>query len=258
MDTTIVLSSDLYEEFFKCITNLRDVCTDIIIKNSIIRQRTDDKNTLFEIDLNDLFGEEISFAISYFKDRYDLFKMFSGKEVTLKIHRDEEDPEGSSWYEISDNLSRIRFDFPDEDFLQNEFVTDEELDAIVTCTDDDLILETTIEKTITERIKTVTSTFESHFIKMDFEGSMVSIGSIDPTKTNRVFFLENLPIEMEFDTKHYANITRVPFYINHDTAYSFKLFKQPDEMITQNVINTSIGAIPISMYCKSTIIEENE
>jgi hypothetical protein len=257
MDTTIVLTSDLYEELFQCLTNLRDVCTDIIIKDSIIRQRTDDKNSIFEMDLNDLFGEQVTIPISYFKNKFDLFKVFLGKEITIKIHQDDEDP-GASWYEIADDLSRIKFDFPDIEFLQNDFVTEEELDAIVTCGEDDIILETTIDKTITERIKTITSNFQSHFVKMDFVGDTLSIGAIDPAKTNRVFFLENLNVEMTFDEPYYANMTRVPFMINHDTAYSFKLYKQPDEMVTQNKITTSIGAVPISIYCKSQLISEDE
>ncbi len=262
MDTTIVLTSDLYEEFFQCISNLRDICTDVIIKDSIIRQRTDDKNSIFEMDLTDLFNEQVTIPISYFKAKFDLFKIFSGKEVTIKIHQEEaEDGSidfGQSWYELADDLSRIKFDFPDMNFMQNEFVTEEELDAIVTCTDDDIILETSIEKTITERIKTVTTNFQAHFVKMDFSGDTLSIGAIDPAKTNRVFFLENLNVEMNFDEPHFANMTRIPFLINHDTAYAFKLYKQPDEMVTQNKITTSIGAVPISIYCKSQLMAEDE
>ncbi len=257
MDTTIVLTSDLYEEFFNCIANLRDLCTDVTIKDSIIRQRTDDKNTIFEMDLSDLFGEDVTIPISYFKQKFDLFKIFLGKEVTIKIHQDEEEA-ANSWYEISDDLSRIKFDFPDVDFLQNEFVSEEELAAIVTCTDDDLILETSIEKTITERVKTITTNFQAHFVKMYFTEDRLSIGAIDPAKTNRVFFLENLNVEMTFDEPHYANMTREPFLINHDTAYTFKLFKQPEEMVTQNQITTSIGAVPISIYCKSQLMGEDE
>lgn len=257
MDTTIVLTSDLYEELFNCIANLRDLCTDVIIKDSIIRQRTDDKNSIFEMDLSDLFGDAVTFPISYFKQKFDLFKIFVGKEVTIKIHRDEDDP-GNSWYELSDDLSRIKFAFPSLEYLQNEFVSEEELAAIFTCTEDDMILDTTIEKTITERIKTITTNFQTHFVKMDFEGETLSIGAIDPAKTNRVFFLENLAVEMNFDEPHFANMTRVPFLIHHDTAYTFQLYKQPDEMITQNKITTSIGAVPISIYCKSQLISEDD
>lgn len=256
MDTTIVLTSDLYEEFFQCIANLRDICTDVVIKDGFIRQRTDDKNSIFEMDLNDLFGEPVTIPISYFKQKFDLFKVFTGQEVTVKIHEDEEDP-GSSWYEIADSLSRIKFDFPGLEFLQNEFVTEEELAAIFTCGEDDLILETQIEKTITERIRTITTNFQAHFVKMDFVGELLSIGAIDPAKTNRVFFLENLAVEMNFDEPHYANMTRIPFMINHDTAYTFQLYKQPDEMLTQNKITTSIGAVPIGIYCKSQLISED-
>ena len=256
MDTTIVLTSDLYEEFFQCIANLRDICTDVVIKDGIIRQRTDDKNSIFEMDLNDLFGEPVTIPISYFKQKFDLFKVFMGQEITIKIHEDEEE-EGNSWYEIADNLSRIKFDFPSLEFMQNEFVTEEELAAIFTCGEDDLILETQIEKTITERIKTITSNFQSHFVKMDFVDETLSIGAIDPAKTNRVYFLENLGVEMNFDEPHYANMTRIPFMINHDTAYTFQLFKQPDEMLTQNKIATSIGAVPINIYCKSQLISED-
>jgi hypothetical protein len=253
MDTTIVLTSDLYEEFFHCIANLRDLCTDVIIKDGIIRQRTDDKNSIFEMDLNDLFGEPVTIPISYFKQKFDLFKVFLGQEITVKIHQDEED-NGNSWYEISDSLSRIKFDFPAIDFMQNEYVTEEELAVIFTCTEDDLILETQIDKTITERIRTITTNFQAHFVKMDYVGDTLSIGAIDPAKTNRVFFLENLAVEMTFDEPHFANMTRVPFMIQHDTAYTFQLFKQPDEMITQNKIATSIGAVPINIFCKSQLI----
>jgi hypothetical protein len=89
---------------------------------------------------------------------------------------------------------------------------------------------------------------------MDYVGDTLSIGAIDPAKTNRVFFLENLAVEMTFDEPHFANMTRVPFMIQHDTAYTFQLFKQPDEMITQNKIATSIGAVPINIFCKSQLI----
>lgn len=257
METTVVLSSDLYEEFFSCLANLKDSCTDIMIKESIIRQRTDDKNSVFEIDLNDLFGEELTFAISYVKDKFDLFKVFLGKEVTLKVNINEENI-NDSWYELSDDMSRMKIDFPDMDFLQNEFVSEEELATIVTTTEDDLIFETSIEKTITERIKTITTNFQAHFIKLEFEGEIMSMGAIDAPKTNRVYFLENLPIEMEFDEKHIANMTKTPFMIKHDTAFTFQLFKQPDEMITQNKISTSIGTVPINIYCKSSLFLEDE
>jgi hypothetical protein len=258
MDTTIVLTSDLYEEFFGCIANLKDICTDIIIKDGMIRQRTDDKNSIFEMNLIDLFGEAVTFPISYIKTKFDLFKVFLAQEVTIKIHTDE-DNEGLSWYEISDSLSRIKFDFPSTSFLQNEFVTEEELfGAIFTCQEEDLILETQIEKTITERIKAITTNFQAHFVRMDFTGSTMSIGAVDPSKTNRVYFLENLPVEMEFDEPYLANMTQIPFMINHDTSYTFKLYKQPDEMITQNKISTSIGTVPINIYCKSQLIIEND
>lgn len=256
MDTTVVLSSDLYEEFFSCIANLRDLCTDVIIKRSIIRQRTDDKNSIFEMDLNDLFNEQINIPISYFKQKFDLFKVFLGQEVTFKIHEDENVED--SWFEISDSYSRIKFDFPSEDYLQNDFVTTEELAAIVTCTEDDIILDTQIDKTITERVKTITTNFQSHFIKMVFTGDTMSLGAIDPSRTNRVYFLENLPVDMEFEEEQYiSNMTRIPFLINHDTAFTFQLFKKPDEMILQNKISTSIGAVPISIFCQSQLMSED-
>ena len=256
MDTTIVLTADLYEEFFHCIANLRDICTDVIIKDGFIRQRTDDKNSIFEMDLNDLFGVPVTIPISYFKNKFDLYKVFLGQEVTVKIHEDEEN-EGLSWYELSDNISRITFDFPSIDYMQNEFVSEEELAAIFTCNEDDLILETLIEKTITERIKAITTNFNTHFVRMIFENERMSIGAIDPTKTHRVHFLENLEVEINFDEEYLANMTRIPFMINHDTSFNFKLFKQPDEMITQNKIITSIGAVPINIYSKSQLITED-
>jgi len=257
MDTTIVLTDDLYEEFFNCLANLRDPCTDIVIKDSIIRQRSDDKNTLFEVDLSTLFNEDVTIPISHWKEKFDLFKVFLGKEVTIKVHHDPEDF-NNSWFELSDDISRMKINFPDLEYLHNEFVSEEEMATVVTCTEDDIILETSIEQTVTDRIKTITKNFQSHFIKMEFEGESLALSAVDAAKTNKVTFIENLPIEMEFDQVYFANMTKIPFLINHDTAFTFQLFKETDEMITQNKIKTSIGTIPISMYCKSQLMAEDE
>jgi len=96
MSTNVNLNAESYNEFLRCITNLKEECNDIDINNGIIRQRSNDKTSIFQIDLNPILPD-VTMSISDIKKKIDLFKIFAGQDVNIEINND-----GASFYKFSD------------------------------------------------------------------------------------------------------------------------------------------------------------
>ena len=75
-------------------------------------------------------------AISDIKRKLDLLKTFAGQDVTLNII------DGSPGHFIfEDSFSSLKFISPSLDYIDNKYMTIEELESIFNMSEDDLILE---------------------------------------------------------------------------------------------------------------------
>ena len=51
MTTTLNLDAEKYNIFLRCLTNLKEECNDIDIRGGMIRERSNDKTSIFQFDL---------------------------------------------------------------------------------------------------------------------------------------------------------------------------------------------------------------
>ena len=84
MSQTIVLETEEYNDFLRCLINLREICNDVDIRGGYIRQRSNDLTSIFEMDLTSLIGDS-QIPITNLKKKLDLLKTFSGQSVTIEI-----------------------------------------------------------------------------------------------------------------------------------------------------------------------------
>ena len=104
MSTTITLEAEQYNDFIRCLTNLKDVCNDVDIRNGIIRQRTNGNVSIFEIDISTIVSDA-SFAIIDLKQKLDLLKTFQGQDVSIEII--EPVPGNPGTFTFSDEFSSL-------------------------------------------------------------------------------------------------------------------------------------------------------
>ena len=83
--TTVVLEIEPFNDFIRCLTNLKEVCNDADIRDGILRQRTNNHTSVFEVNLQALFQEPINIALTNLKQKLELLKSFQGQAVEVTI-----------------------------------------------------------------------------------------------------------------------------------------------------------------------------
>jgi hypothetical protein len=251
MTTTLTLGAEKYNDFLRCITNLKEECNDIDIKEGYIRQRSNDKTSIFQIDMTELL-EDRSFSISDVKKKLDLLKIFVGQEVTLEIE------EGANGHFIfSDQYTSLKFMTPAYQFIDNKFMTDEELNAIFNINEDDLVLESDLSSMITERIRVITQSFNIKAIQVEFDGEEATIKAGTQAKDQSAILVNDITTNVVFE-KCSANLGVIPFSIDHDENVEFKMYKDPQRSNTLNTCKTLVGDCEMIIYTRSSLVSDEE
>jgi len=249
---TVNMTAEEFGDFLRCLSNLKEVCTDADIKGGIIRQRSTDLTCIFEMDLSSLINEA-DIPITDLKKKLDLLKTFAGQAVAIEIDDESDDKK----YKVSDEYSAIKFNFPTEQFMDNRYMDQEELDNIFNLDEDDLILHDEITQLITERIRVISENFNTASIQINFRGESASINATTQSKDQFATFKRDINTNMVIEDS-VANLSTIPFGIEHDTDVEFKMYKDPSKNITLNKISTELGAVKINIYSRSAIIEDSD
>ena len=249
--TNLNLSAEDYNDFLRCLTNLKEECNDIDIKEGFIRQRSNDKTSIFQLDMTPILTN-MSMSISDVKKKLDLLKIFAGQEVTLEIS-----DEGNSYFILSDQFSSLKFMSPAYQFIDNKFMPEDELVAIFNLNEDELILEYKLPIMITERIRIITQGFNIKAIQVEFGGEEAVIKVGTQAKDQFAKFVEGITTNVVLD-KCSANLGTIPFGLDHDQDIEFKMYKDPNQDISLNTFKTSIGDCEMVIFTRSSLIQDED
>jgi len=205
------------------------------------------------MDLNPLLTD-VTFAITDLRKKLDLLKTFQNQDVTIKIV---DNGSGDSYFVFSDQYSSIKFVSPTLDFMDNKWMSEEELNNIFTMSDDELILEVDLSSIITDRIKLVTDNFNTQAIQVIFIGEEASIVASTQSKDQFAKFVEGITTNVVFE-KASSNLSTVPFSIDHDTDVEFKMYKDHAQEVSLNKASTTLGDIDFNVYSRSSIVSDDD
>lgn len=254
MERSINLDVEQYETFLKCLGNLKDICNDVDIQGGIIRQRTTDKSTAFEIDLSSLI-EDVNLGLSDIKNKLDMLKVFNGQEVQILI--DEGTEENPGFFIFSDQYSSLKIKSPTRDYLDNKFMNTDQMGHIYSLSDEDLLIECDISKMISDRVKIISQGLNATAIQIIFSGETASMSASTQARDQHAKFLQDIITNVSFENS-FANLSLIPFSIEHDTEIIFKMYINDERNISINTFKTTLGDININMYSRSSIISEEE
>lgn len=254
MERSVNLDAEQYETFLKCLGNLRDICNDVDIRGGIIRQRTTDKSTAFEIDLSSLI-EDIDLGMTDLKNKLDMLKIFTGQEVEISINERTEQDLG--FFIFSDQYSSLKIKSPTLDYMDNKFMDADQMVHIYSLSDEDLLIESSISKMISDRVKVITQGLNATSIQVIFNGETASLCANTQAGDQSAKFLQDIATNMSLENS-FANLSLVPFGIEHDTEINFKMFINEERNISMNTFKTSLGDIDINMYSRSSIVSEDD
>lgn len=247
---------DNFNTFLRCLTNLISCCHDVDIREGIVRQRTNDLTAVFEMDMTSILNEA-SIPITDLKKKFDLLKTFAGRDVTIEIHEGE--TESESYYILSDqNYYSIKFKFPSLQFMDNKFMSKDETDSIFIFDPDELILQDTLVNSDSDRIRVVTTNFDTKGLQIKFSGDNATICAVTTARDQLAKFKSDITTSIEFDGDYTANLSVVPFCIDHDSPLDFRMYKDSSQNLSYNQIKTDLGLVAINIYSRSAIISDTE
>lgn len=236
------LDTTKFSDFIRVLSIFKDLCNDVDIRTGIIRQKTNDNITVFEVDCTSIIGE-LTLPISNLKQKLEMFKCFQGQEVDF-----DNDGDKIIFY---DKYSELNFSNPDPDFIDNKFITQEDLNASYNVNDEDLLLTTSVEKMISDRIRVISAVFNTNTIQVLFEGSEACIIGNTQAKDQAAKYIQNITTEK--DENLYSNISTIPFTIDHDTEIVFKMYENSNDR-SLNIWQTAIGTVNITIINRSHIV----
>ena len=246
--TNLNLNAEEYGNFLRCITNFKEICNDIDIREGIIRQRSNDKTTVFEMDLNPIITD-VNMPISDIKKKLELLKTFTGQDVEIEI--------GEDYFKFSDAFSSLRFKNPTLEFMDNKFISQSELESVFVMDENELLLDTELSTMITDRIRITTQTFNTAGVQVEFDGDTASIRAATQAKDQFAKFAEHISTNVVFD-KCSANLGVIPFAIEHDDNVAFKMYKAENQDISLNTFATALGDCQMVIFTRSSLVQEEE
>jgi hypothetical protein len=251
---TKILEVESFNNFIRVLTNLKEVCNDADIRQGILRQRTNNHTSVFEVNLLTVFSES-NIALTNLKQKLELLKSFQGQKVEVII--DEPDDGTSGSYTFKDEHSSIKFITPTMEFMDNKFMDEEELTSIFPASQDHLLLEKDLSVILSDRIKTVTHYFNIETIVVEFNGETAAISASTPSRDQTAKFADGIIINEEIENAT-TNISNVAFALDHEDNIKYTMFKDPNQNVALNKFSTNVGDIDINVYSRSQIVENDE
>jgi len=236
------LSEEQYNEFFRVISILKDSCDDIDIVDGVIRQRSTDNSSIFEVNLQGYF-DGVNLPLSQLKRKIDLLKMFVGNEVKITVSGDD--------CIFADEYSSLSFKKIQRSYLDNTFMSEEDLNSIFDLRDDTLMLSTEIPTRISERINAIKQGFNITALQINFEQENANMTAITQSKDQSAKLMSDLLTEISVDGS--TDLVIAPFIIDHDGDMSFKIYHIQDGVLV-NKVDTTIGNLDIVVYGKSRLV----
>lgn len=243
METNVSLESNKFGELLRCLSLLKDICNDVDIRNGIIRQRTTDHSSIFEINLQSLIGS-VDIPLVILKQKLDLLKTFTDHEVIINI--------SDSAVTFSDEYSSLKLSSPKLDYMDNKFITESELSNVLIIDEENLLLSANIQKYISDRIRVITQVFNVRNVSVDFNGDIATLSSKTNSKDQSAKFMSGISVEKKFEAETCTNVVVDPFIIDCDSDIQFKMYMSTDNVCFSK-FSTFISDVDINIYTRSLI-----
>ena len=156
-------------------------------------------------------------------------------------------------FTFSDEYSTIKFEGPELDYMDNKFINVEELETIFTLNEEDIILQTDIDSNISDRMRVIAQSFNVNSTQIHFLDDTASIKMETQSLDQSASIMSDIVTEQPMEC--ISSVVNTPFIIDHDGKITLKMYNY-QEQICSNTFKTAIADIDITIYGRSSLVEE--
>ena len=246
MEKDMKLEAKDFSNLLRCLSILKGICNDLDIRGGVLRQRSTDKSSIFEMDLRPLISD-CDIPLSDLESNLNLLKGLSKQGVQITVTDDKT--------YFSGKHSTFDFKNPRQDFMDNKFISNEEFLTIFTLREEDLVLEYMVTKDISNVMKLTAGQFKIVSFQIRFHGDTASITAAPSGKKQHVEIEYGIPVKKPF--KGFSNVVNTPFLLDRDKNILFKMYNVQEDIFISK-FTSSIGKIAVDIYSRSQLMEDEE
>jgi len=252
MPQTITMTREQINKLIGTLKIIENSCTDCELVGGKIRQKTNDRHSIFEIDLVEAFGEN-ELLISLIKQKINSLKAFElDDNVTVEDESVIIECTDDS-YTFIDAFTKISFKKPIRKFLDNTFITDEVFDQMINYSEDNLIFSTTVNTYISKRIKNLAEALNNETIQCDIEGHEASIKIETVNKENCATVVSGISLNREMPKRNFKMVY-LPFALDINSDVEFSAYQVRDDVLLCKFEQKYYG-VPVNIYTQVTLCQ---
>ena len=245
MERKIKLQAKDFSNFLRCLYEILGICNAADIRGGVLRQRSNNKLMLLEMNLIPLISDS-DILISDLMKTLTSMGGLRDQEVQITITSD------SICFSGQRSHSSFKFANPDPSFMTNTFIPTEEFDKMIICKEEDLILEHVVTKKISASLDRKCFKFKMGDFLVCFDGRVASITFSAPGKNYYSEIERGIPVKKSF--KGIADVIAAPLFMDHDRNMVLRIYNYQKDMFI-NKFSTLIGKIPFNIYGRSRLIK---
>ena len=238
---------------------IRPHFNELCIVNGVFRSRSNDRSTIVETGFS--YFENIDFCIDDIKLLVKMLSTFDKKsDITVTTNE--------KYIIFTDGFKRAHVANANLEFIHNKFFSDEEMyERIFNNIDvDKPFIKETLPKAIVYNINKMTRDLYTNEILIKHKENYLNKGYLLMYNKKGIYDICNvdeyiIELKKEFLTpmnvNHHFWVVSLPFIFNK-ADMTLNYYIDRDRPIINAIYNTSIGGLRISIYGRSTLIEDDE
>lgn len=230
-------------------------CTDCIIENGVIRQATNDRQSIISIDMSSIIPD-LTMSLSNAKQKVGLMRIILNVDESVKL-------KDSNVYiqtlEKNFKLYDERWEYtltkPMPELMDNKFIPTEVANRQTQRDDSNLILSTNIGIDIIRGVQANCDLFQNNMITFTLKGDKADIHMSENSNTNSGKIKSNIALNITGVKKSQFRLFSLPFKMDLNSNMQIDVYKQSDDNCLCVCELELDGCIPVTVYTKVKLIE---
>jgi hypothetical protein len=234
----ITLDRSSFQSLLDILSLIKDDHNDIDIRNGEMRQLSLNRVYIFEADLTTILGNN-DLVLPMVKSKVSLLNVLSNDTIDLLVE--------PNYYVFTDGISDLRFNKSSSDYLDNKYMSNQEMSQYFVLDDSLISFSIKIDKGMQNKIKVFSDNFNVDDLMINInenskaELQIMSFSNVGDAKIVKDIHVNNIT------EKSRICISVKPFVLDYKNDVDMIVYRTTDENVIVK-LSSSINNIPFQVY----------
>jgi hypothetical protein len=249
----IVIPRSQFTRLLAAIKLIENACTDCHINEGFIRQKTNDRHCIIEMNLSTILANN-ELIFSNIKQKISLLKSFELDDTVTVTDQNILLEVSDKDYKFIDPFSKMTFRKTLVKFLDNSNIPMNDFSKLIKFSEEDLVFSININSYMAKRIRTICQGYSNETVRCDFKGLTAALSVSTTNNESATVVCDNIDLNTEIKDCCFKTVY-LPFSLDINSEISFKTYRMSNDVLLCKYDQSYFG-IPISIYSQVKLTQE--